>query len=140
MIRKFAKIAGENPPRGWIYNIRVALGMSLSQLGIIVNKTPQGIRDIELREMTGNITIASLEQIGKQLNMKLVYGFVPVEGSFRQMAGRRSRTTTKAAANGNRAGNGTQNQAATAPAVPRSAETKTPEFRYEYPDLLWEED
>lgn len=84
-IRKIARINDENPPNGWIYTIRMALGMSLRQLGKMAKITPQGVKDIETREKNGNITIASLEQIGKQLNMKLVYGFIPFDGSLQRM-------------------------------------------------------
>ena len=84
-IRKLSKISEENPPQGWIYTIRIALGMSMRQLGKIANITPQGVKDIESREKNGNITITALEQLGKYLNMKLVYGFVPLDGSLQKM-------------------------------------------------------
>jgi len=83
-IRKFAKITENTPPKGWIYTLRTSLGMSMRQLGKIANITPQGVMDIESREKEGNITIAALEQLGKHLNMKLVYGFVPMEGSLQK--------------------------------------------------------
>jgi predicted DNA-binding mobile mystery protein A len=89
-IRKIARINDENPPNGWIYTIRMALGMSLRQLGKMAKITPQGVKDIETREKNGNITIASLEQIGKQLNMKLVYGFIPFDGSLQRMIDKRA--------------------------------------------------
>jgi predicted DNA-binding mobile mystery protein A len=83
-IKKFAKITEEKPPRGWIYTIRTALGMSMRQLGNIINITPQAVKNIESREQTGNITIRALEQLGRKMNMKLVYGFVPMEGSLQK--------------------------------------------------------
>ncbi len=83
-IQKFAKITEDTPPKGWIYTLRTSLGMSMRQLGKIANITPQGVMDIESREKEGNITIAALKQLGKHLNMKLVYGFVPLDGSLQQ--------------------------------------------------------
>ena len=83
-IRKFARIIEERPPKGWVYALRTSLGMSMRQLGKIVNITPQGVMDIESREKEGNITIAALEQLGRHLNMKLIYGFVPLEGSLQK--------------------------------------------------------
>jgi predicted DNA-binding mobile mystery protein A len=88
-IRKIAQIKDENPPNGWIYSIRMALGMSMRQLGKLAEITPQGVKDIETREKNGNITLASLDQIGKKLNMKLVYGFVPLDGSLQKMIDKR---------------------------------------------------
>jgi predicted DNA-binding mobile mystery protein A len=89
-IRKIAQIKDENPPNGWIYSIRMALGMSMRQLGKLAAITPQGVKDIETREKNGNITLASLDQIGKKLNMKLVYGFVPLDGSLQKMIDKRA--------------------------------------------------
>jgi len=89
-IRKIAQIKDDNPPNGWIYAIRMALGMSMRQLGKLADITPQGVKDIETREKNGNITLASLEQIGKKLNMKLVYGFVPLDGSLQKMIDKRA--------------------------------------------------
>jgi predicted DNA-binding mobile mystery protein A len=70
------------PPTGWIKAIRVALGMSMQQLGNKLSVTKQGILDIEKREKDGSITIKSLKEIGQALDMKLVYGFVPNDGSL----------------------------------------------------------
>ncbi len=83
-LRKLAKISDCIPPQGWIYTIRTALGMSMRQLGNIANITPQGVKDIEDREKNGNITIAALVQMGQALNMRLVYGFVPNEGTLQK--------------------------------------------------------
>ncbi|NQU35588.1 MAG: mobile mystery protein A [Bacteroidetes bacterium] len=70
------------PERGWIHTIRVTLKMTLRQLGSKLNITSQGVRDIEKREVAGSISIKSLKEVGKALDMKFVYGFVPASGSF----------------------------------------------------------
>lgn len=70
------------PPTGWIKAIRTALGMSMQQLGNKLNVSKQGIMDIEKREKDGSITIKSLREIARALDMQLVYGFVPNDGSL----------------------------------------------------------
>jgi len=70
------------PPTGWIKAIRTALGMSMQQLGNKLSISKQGILDIENREKEGSITIKSLKEIGRVLDMQLVYGFVPNDGSL----------------------------------------------------------
>ena len=70
------------PPTGWIKAIRTALGMSMQQLGNKLAISKQGILDIENREKEGSITIKSLKEIGRVLDMQLVYGFVPNNGSL----------------------------------------------------------
>lgn len=70
------------PPTGWIKAIRTAIGMSMQQLGNKLNVSKQGIMDIEKREKDGSITIKSLREIARAMDMQLVYGFVPNDGSL----------------------------------------------------------
>ena len=70
------------PPTGWIKAIRTAIGMSMLQLGNKLCISKQGILDMEKREKDGSITIRSLKEIGRVLDMQLVYGFVPNVGSL----------------------------------------------------------
>ena len=70
------------PPTGWIKAIRTAIGMSMQQLGNKLNVSKQGVMDIEKREKDGSITIKSLREIARVLDMQLVYGFVPNDGSL----------------------------------------------------------
>lgn len=70
------------PPTGWVKAIRTALGMSMQQLGNKLNVSKQGVMDMEKREKDGNITIKSLREIARAMNMQLVYGFVPNDGSL----------------------------------------------------------
>ncbi len=70
------------PPTGWIKAIRTAIGMSMQQLGNKLNVSKQGVMDIEKREKDGSITIKSLREIARAMDMQLVYGFVPNDGSL----------------------------------------------------------
>ena len=70
------------PPTGWIKAIRTAIGMSMQLLGNKLNVSKQGIMDIEKREKDGSITIKSLREIARAMDMQLVYGFVPNDGSL----------------------------------------------------------
>ena len=70
------------PPTGWIKAIRTAIGMSMQQLGNKLNVSKQAVMDIEKREKDGSITIKSLREIARAMDMQLVYGFVPNGGSL----------------------------------------------------------
>ncbi len=78
------------PPSGWIYSIRQSLGMSLRQLGEKLKITPQSVKEIEVREENGNISLNVLRQVSSCLDMKLVYVFVPNSGSLQQMIDNRA--------------------------------------------------
>lgn len=70
------------PPTGWIKAIRSSLGISMQQLGNKLNISRQAVMDMERREKDGAITIKSLREIGLAMDMQLVYGFVPIDGSL----------------------------------------------------------
>ncbi len=71
-----------NPPTGWVKAIRTSLGMSLQQLANKLSITKQSVQEIETREKNGAITLNSLRETARALEMELVYGFVPKDGSL----------------------------------------------------------
>lgn len=73
------------PDRGWIHTIRTGLNMSMSQLGKKLGITRQGVKSIENSESEGTITLHSLKEAAKAMDMKLVYAVVPVEGTIDEM-------------------------------------------------------
>ncbi len=79
------------PPTGWLKAVRTALGMSLQQLSKRLSITKQSMQEIEQREKDGSITIKSLREAAKALDMQLVYGFVPLDGSLEELINRKAR-------------------------------------------------
>jgi len=78
------------PPIGWIKAIRNGIGMSMEQLGKKLSITKQGVMDIEKREKEGAVTLKSMQELAKALDMKFVYGFVPNASSLEQMIEKRA--------------------------------------------------
>lgn len=78
------------PPTGWIRAIRTAIGMSMQQLGNKLHVSKQGVMDMEKREKDGSITIKSLREIAHAMDMQLVYGFVPHDGSLEALIEKRA--------------------------------------------------
>lgn len=79
------------PPTGWLKAIRSAIGMSLQQLSNRLFITKQSVQEIEQREKDGSITIKSLREAAKALDMQLVYGFVPNDGSLEALIDRKAK-------------------------------------------------
>tara|TARA_R110002167_G_scaffold15302_5_gene61119 strand:+ start:4562 stop:5023 length:462 start_codon:yes stop_codon:yes gene_type:complete len=73
------------PQKGWINTIRTTFNMTREQLGTKLNLTKGAVQKIEAREATGQITINKLKDVGKALDMKFVYGFVPIDGSIENL-------------------------------------------------------
>lgn len=71
------------PSRGWIYGIRTSLNMTLRQLALKLGYIPQAIARIEESEYNETITLKTLKAVANALDMKLVYGFVPKEGTLK---------------------------------------------------------
>jgi predicted DNA-binding mobile mystery protein A len=78
------------PQKGWIHTIRIALKMSLRQLGNRLKISPQSVKEIEEREANSSITIKGLKEVGAVLDMKLVYGFIPIGQSIEEMIEKRA--------------------------------------------------
>lgn len=79
------------PNNGWVNAVRTALKMSLRQLGGRMKITAQSTSEIEQRESNGTITLKTLKEAAKALDMKLVYGFIPKEDSLEKMIEIRAR-------------------------------------------------
>lgn len=73
------------PANGWIKSIRTAIKMSLRQSGNRMNVSLQSIGEMENREANGTITLNSLKEMANALDMRLVYGFMPKDGSIEKM-------------------------------------------------------
>jgi len=64
--------------------------MSLKQLGNKLGITAQGAKDLERREMDGSITLQKLKETAAALDMQLLYGLLPNEGTLERMVERRA--------------------------------------------------
>ncbi len=67
------------PPKGWVRAIREALGMTTAQLGKRIGVSQSRAFDIEKSEVSGKITLGSLERAAHALDCRLVYALVPRE-------------------------------------------------------------
>ena len=88
-LKAFQPMQDAMPTTGWVNVIRKTLNMSLRQLGDRMSITPQSIRDIEKREVEGTISLKALRQAAEALDMTLVYGFIPKDGSLEKMIDRK---------------------------------------------------
>jgi len=126
------------PPTGWIKAIRTAIGMSMQQLGKKLSVSKQAILDIEKRENSGSITIKSLKEIARALDMQLVYGFVPNDGSLDALIEKRAtELATKIVL---RTSNTMklENQGNTNTRIEKAIKERAEEIKNEMPKILWD--
>jgi len=95
-LSKFALIEKNGiPAGGWIKAIRTALNISLVQFAKILKKSSPTVKELEEREAEKNITLKKLAEVGDGLNLRLVYGFVPKEGSLEKLLEKRAYEVAK---------------------------------------------
>ena len=81
-------VAAKNTPvpnKGWLHTIRTNLNITMEQLGNKLGITKQGVKKIEESEAKGTISINSLKEVANALNLQLVYGFAPKNGTVQQL-------------------------------------------------------
>jgi len=126
------------PPTGWIKAIRTTLGMSMQQLGNKLNISKQAILDIEKREKDGFITIKSLKEIARALDMQLVYGFVPNDGSLDALIEKRAtELATKIVLRTNNTMK-LEDQGITNERIKKAIKERAEEIKNEMPKILWD--
>ncbi len=126
------------PDIGWIRTIRITIGMSMEQLGKRLSMTKQGIQNLELREAEGSITIKSLREVARALDMELVYGFIPKDHTLDQLIERKAKelaTQIVLRTNNNMK---LEDQENTKQRIEKAIEERTIAIKNEMPKNLWD--
>jgi predicted DNA-binding mobile mystery protein A len=126
------------PPTGWIKAIRTAIGMSMQQLGNKLSVSKQGILDIEKREKDGSITIKSLKEIARALDMQLVYGFVPNDGSLELLIERKAKELATQIVMRTNNTMKLEDQENTKQRIEKAIQERTATIKNEMPKILWD--
>ena len=77
-LKQFSKLASVNRPlKGWIRAIRDALGMNIRQFADRFGVSKSRIYRLEQDEITGSLTLKTMNRAADELDCIFVYGFVP---------------------------------------------------------------
>ena len=99
LCRKYKRIASDHRPSGksWIEYFRKGLRINQSQLGRLAGISKQAVSKIEASEGTDEMSFKSLNKLAGAMDMKVVYGLVPIEGTgeLDKFVNRRSRAYTE---------------------------------------------
>ena len=126
------------PPTGWVKAIRTALGMSMLQLGKKLSITKQSIQDIEKREQEGAITIKALSELGKALDMRFVYGFVPNDGSLDSLIEKKAAQLATTIVLRTSKTMKLEDQENSRERIKKAIQEKTADLKNEMPKILWD--
>lgn len=127
-----------NPPTGWVKAIRLALGMSMQQLANKLGVTKQSVQEIEIREKEGAITLKSLRETARALDMELVYGFVPKEGTLEKYIESKARSLAEKIVYRTSNTMKLEDQQNTNERIQKAIEERTAIIKKELPKTLWD--
>jgi predicted DNA-binding mobile mystery protein A len=74
-LRPLAK--SPRPPKGWLRAVRDALGMTTAQLARRLGVSQPRIVELEHSEVSGGVTLNTLQRAAEALGCRLVYALVP---------------------------------------------------------------
>lgn len=126
------------PPTGWIKAVRTAIGMSLQQLSNRLSITRQSVQEMEQREKDGSLTIKSLRETAAALDMQLVYGFVPKDGSLDALIDRKAKELAKQIVLRTSNTMKLEDQENSKARIEKAIEERVTEIKNEMPKTLWD--
>jgi predicted DNA-binding mobile mystery protein A len=126
------------PPSGWIKAIRTTLGMSLQQFGNKLGISKQSASEIEKREQDGSITLKSLRDAASAMDMDLVYGLVPKDGSLNALIERKAREIATEIVMRTSNSMRLEDQENSQERLAKAIEQRTEELKREIPKILWD--
>ncbi|MFZ4400616.1 MAG: mobile mystery protein A [Bacteroidales bacterium] len=126
------------PPTGWIKAVRLALGMSQQQLANRILITKQSVQEMEQREKDGSISLKSLKEVARALDMELVYGFVPKDGSLDALIDRKARELATKIVSRTSNTMKLEDQENSENRLNNAIEERTNMLKHEMPKILWD--
>src|SRR3954469_13721255 len=87
-LRPLVKL-GSRPPKGWLRAVRDALGITTRQFGNRLGVSQPRIVELEKSEVSGSVTLNTLQRAAGALGCRLVYVLVPerpLAGTVRERA------------------------------------------------------
>jgi predicted DNA-binding mobile mystery protein A len=139
-MKSFRNLKGSGVPSfGWIHAVRSALGMSLEQLGKKMQISKQSVQSMERREKEGLVTLKVLSDAAKALDMQLVYGFVPIDGSLDTLIERKARELATRIVLRTSATMKLEDQKNSDKRLEKAIQERTVSIRNEMPKTLWQD-
>ena len=127
-----------NPPTGWVRAIRLALGISLQQVANRLKITKQSVQEIERREREGSITLRSLRETARALDMELVYGLVPKNGSLDKLIDKKAQALAEKIVARTSNTMKLEDQENTKQRLKKAIEERTEIIKRDLPKALWD--
>ncbi|XOV69276.1 MAG: mobile mystery protein A [Fluviicola sp.] len=126
------------PKAGWIKTVRSTLGMSLAQLGKKLDRNKSSIARMEERESHGGVTLKTMEEVGRAMEMKFIYGYVPIDGSIDKLIEKKARNLAYEIVMRTSVNMKLEDQENSPERIRQAIEERTKELMEEMPKKLWD--
>lgn len=126
------------PEKGWINALRTSLNITLEQAGKKIGSTRQDISGAEKREAAGSITLNKLNEIASAIDLKLVYGLVPKDGSYEKLIDRKAKQLAEKIIRRTNQNMQLENQGIKNRELLSAIKELTEELKREIPSSLWD--
>jgi predicted DNA-binding mobile mystery protein A len=135
-----AKLIVDMPPMagGWIRALRTALRIPLRRLAQVLGVSPQNVQEMEMREISGSITLKSMRQIAGAMDMEFHYFLFPKAKSLEKMIEKRAEVLAREIVLRTRQTMRLEDQDIGDEAVEAAIRAKADELKRTRPRYLWD--
>ena len=127
-----------NPPEGWVKTIRTAMNMTLAQLAKKMKVSIATVKVFEKREKAGTITIRSLREIAKALDMEFVYAIIPKTSTLENYVDKKAEEKAMEIVNRTDISMSLEDQQNSRERLMEAQQEKANELKKEIPKFLWD--
>jgi predicted DNA-binding mobile mystery protein A len=125
------------PPEGWLRTVRNALGMSGAELARKMGVTRARVAQAEHSELTGGVTLKSMQAIAEAMGCRLVYAIIPPSGRIDDIITAQARKKATAIVSTASKHMALENQALSNDKFAQEVERLTQEIAREMPSDFW---
>jgi predicted DNA-binding mobile mystery protein A len=138
-LRQFRPANGESMPSiGWIRAIRTAMGIPRRSLAKKLGISEPTLLGIEKREAQGTISLKTLRETAASMDLVLVYGFVPRDGSLQAYIRKKATEAAKKIVLRTSHTMALEDQAISDKRIEAAIREKTRELESKLPSFLWD--
>ena len=125
------------PPEGWLRTVRKALGMSGAELARKMSVTRARIAQAEQAELTGGVTLKSMQTTAQAMGCRFVYAIVPSSGRIEDIITAQARKKAMALVGTASKHMALESQALPGDKIAQEIERLTSEIAREMPADFW---
>ena len=133
-----ASVAGlKTPPEGWLRTVRRALGMSGAKVAKKMRVTRARVTQAEHAELTGGVTLKSMQATAEAMGCRFVYAIIPASGRIENIITAQARKKAMAIVGTASKHMALENQTLPDDKIAQEVERLTREIAQEMPSDFW---